>query len=260
MSRSIKSMRWHQLAVSAMLMAVAAGAQAQIMFIPGTAFVQADIAISATGGVGGVLTPAALVLPTQLIEVDDGPAIGGVKVSNMDLVYNGVAADFNKTFTVTWIVARPFTSLAPTAITHVNRLDGSVTYTAGFTLQDISLRTITTATDTDLTTLHLGGLASGTSFNQSLINAGYVQPAGNDRVLQYFSLRFLQNAATANTIELLLPGSASSTVAAVPEPASWVSLAVGLMALTFSAVLRSKVRSTPTLRESIPASAHLQMR
>lgn len=236
MSLSNKSTLSHRLAVSLMLLALAGSARAQIIFVPGTAFVQSDIQIHATAGVGGVLTPPALLLPTQLIEVDNGPAIGGVKVSNMDIVYQGVAADVGKTFTVTWIVARPFTAAAPTAITHVNHLDGKVTYTAGFTLQDISLRTITTATDTDLMALHLGGLASGTTFDQSLANAGYLQPAGNDRMLQYFSLRFQQNAVTADTLELLLPGSASSTVAAVPEPATWVSLVMGLIVLGAAAV------------------------
>ena len=155
-----------------------------------------------------------------------------------------MAADIGKTFTVTWIVARPFSAPVPTAITHVNHLDGSVIYTSGFTLQDISLRTITTATDTDLMALHLGGLASGTSFDQSLINAGYVQPAGNDRVLQYFSLRFQQTTATTERLELLLPGSASSTIAAVPEPARWASMAIGLVMLGAAAAVKSRVKPT----------------
>ena len=87
MSRSMSSSLWHRIVASVMLLVAAVEAQAQILFVPGTSFVQSDITISATGGVGGVLSPPALVAPTQLIEVDNGPAIGGIKVSSMDLAF-----------------------------------------------------------------------------------------------------------------------------------------------------------------------------
>ena len=221
----MKSANWLAFA----LLGVAAPAGATITFMPGTAFIQTNLAVSALGGVNGTWTPPALTLGTNVVEVSpSGTDVGGIKTTALDFVYVASAFDIGKTFTVRWIVERPFSNNAPTVIDHVNSLDGSITY-SGFSLIDISLRTITTQTDVDLNALHLGPLASGTPFSATLTNSSpsFVQGVGTDRVIQTFSMQF-QQIAGSGTLELVLPSSASSSIAAVPEPASGVMLGSGL--------------------------------
>lgn len=204
-------------------------ASATITFAPGTAFIQANLTVSATGGVNGTWTPPALILGTNVVEVNaSGTDVGGIKTTSLDFTYAANAADIGKTFAVQWTVARPFSNSASTIIDHVNSLDGSISY-SGFNLLDISLRTITTQTDTDLNALHLGPLPSGTPFAATTTNSSlsFRQSAGIDRVIQTFSMQF-QQIAGSGTLELLLPNSASSSISAVPEPSSWVMLASGI--------------------------------
>jgi len=202
-------------------------AHAQINFT-GSAHIQSPLTIFAPGGVNGVLTPPGL-LATNLVDINSAPDIGGLKVTALDLIYTASALDVGKTFTVSWAVARQFNALSNTTINHVNQLDGSISYT-GFNLFDISLRTITTGTDTDLTALHLGPLTSGTTFNASLTNPGYLQLPGPDRVIQFFSMQF-QQTAVGGSVELILPSSAGSFIASVPEPETSALMLAGICSL-----------------------------
>lgn len=224
--------------LACLLTAYVMPAGATITFAPGTAFIQTNLTVSAPGGANGTWTPPALLLGTNVVEVNSsGTDVGGVKTTALDFAYTANAADVGKTFTVRWTVARPFSNDAVTTVDHVNSLDGVITYT-GFNLLDISLRTITTQTDTDLHTLHLGPLPSGTPFAATITNSSpsFVQGIGNDRVIQFFSMQFAQTAGNGQ-LELNLPNSASSAISAVPEPTVSVMLFAGLVLGGF-AVLR----------------------
>jgi hypothetical protein len=240
--RGTKATLLHRVCVGLMAGAWIGPAAATITFSPGTAFIQTDLSVGAPGGVSGTWTPLNLGLGTNVVEVNtSGTDVGGVKTTALDFVYNGVAADVGKTITMRWIVARPFNNNATTQIDHVDSLDGSVAYT-GFTLQDITLRTITTQTDTDLKALHLGPLASGSNFSSSITNSSpsFVQGVGNDRVIQYFTVTYQQIAATG-TFELILPNSASSAISAVPESSSAAMLCLGTL-LMGAVVRRARAR------------------
>ena len=79
----------------------------------------------------------------------------------------------------------------PTPIVFTDHLDGSLTYNpANFALSDVSLSTITTSTDFDLTTLHLGPIPSGVLFDASLNSGPFIQPVGPDVMLQFFQMDF----------------------------------------------------------------------
>jgi hypothetical protein len=175
-----------------------------------------------TNGVG-VVSPAAI----GAIVTSDG-----FKVSGIDLSYTTPGGEFGKNVSVSWIgreslTAGPF----PTPIMFTDHLDGSLTYTAGnFVLIDVTLRTITTATDYDLTTLHLGPISSGVPFDATVKSGPFTQPIGSDQLLQFFEMDFNITTNSSDTITIHLPSSAESSVTvAVPEPASiWPLLVAGL--------------------------------
>lgn len=148
----------------------------------------------------------------------------GLKISSYDLNYKANVVDNFSTLEVSWKASRAFTAAPGDLMSHRNHLDGSVHYTSGFQLVDVTLRTISVSTDQDLNALHLGALPDGANFDQTLNTGTFSLVGGNDRLLSFFTMTFKQLAATpADNITLSLPSSAESSVSAVPlPPAIWL--------------------------------------
>ena len=177
----------------------------------------------------GTLSPA----PIPGIELLGTP--DGFKVTGYTLSYTNPNLAQNTTdITINWVANEGLTAGPAAMVDHFNHLDGTATYSAGFSLVDISLRTITTSTDFDLCTLHVGPQPSGISFNQDLFCGTFSQPAGNDLMIQFFSMTFHQGlfATATDFFTLDLPDSAQSALSApVPVPAAlWLlGSALGLL-------------------------------
>ena len=134
-----------------------------------------------------------------------------------------------------------------------DHLDGSLTYNpANFALSDVSLRTITTSTDYDLTTLHLGPMPSGVPFDAYLNSGPFIQPVGPDVMLQFFQMDFTILTNFADTITLHLPDSVGSSVSAVPEPPSILLLANVSVITILSCIARRSLQRKRQVRQESP--------
>jgi hypothetical protein len=183
----------------------------------------------------GTFSPAALV---------GTPTSDGFKVTGVDLVYNTLGGELGKIVDFTWSGRESLTvGPKPASITFTDHLDGSATYnSSSFSLNDVSLRTITASTDFDLTTLHTGPIAAGGSFNLSLSSGPFTLSPGNDVMLQFFDWNFTINTNSPDTITLHLPDSVQSSISPIPEPSSIVLFLSSFLILIGFATARRLAR------------------
>jgi len=172
----------------------------------------------------GIVSPAAI---SATVTND------GFKVTGIDFSYTTPGGELGKNVSVSWVGHEALTTgPAPASIVFTDHLDGSLTYsTTSFALFDVKLRTITTDTDFDLTTLHLGPFPPGVPFDANVSSGTLTQPVGGDQLLQFFEMDFMILTNSPDTITIHLPDSVESSVSSVPEPPSLLMLASTSLAL-----------------------------
>jgi hypothetical protein len=181
---------------------------------------QAQITLSGLPSISGPTTDGSGFVSPAAISATVTP--DGFKVTGIDLSYTTPGGELGKSVYVSWVRREALsTGPLPGSILFTDHLDGSLSYSTGsFALGDVTLRTITTDTDYDLTTLHLGPFPSDVPFDATLTSGPFTQPVGPDQLLQFFQMDFTITTNSSDTITIHLPDSVASSVTAVPEPSS----------------------------------------
>ena len=239
------------------------------------AYITAIFAFSTAANAGGIITftnaPVLIVKPSTMTGKNPagviygplpgtaGPTITplnnapdqGFKLTDFEISYTTVAADFPQgkpipSISISWVMQRTFTYTTG-AYTTTASLDGSVQVPVGATVNDISLANVPPPHQT-LSSVSFGPFNNNGNFKQSMTSKAFqmFQPAPNQLGMDILGQEGYINftpSAVGQTFTFDFAGSAISTVAAVPEPSTFVLAATATLAgLAVLRKNRAKIR------------------